>query len=125
MFLEGNAHQLSFVVEQPHPFDGVRDFYVDRLPHRWRICSSDGIGWHSFIDGTQTPEVFVHQRLVHWVDYGRNRLLLLGLRYESELNGSTIPIEPDSRQLVVLAEYKEEDVEGEITRLEISCSPHD
>ena len=126
-FLENTARQLSFVVDRAYPFDDVRDFYVKALSGSWHICASDSTGWQFSGDGTRKPAVWIHGRQVHWVDYHRNRLVILGLMYESPGQTKPVPIEEptNSRQLVRVVEYKHDDVGDAIRWLDIECEQGD
>ena len=115
-FSEGNARQIAFVVDRPYPFNGVRDFYFGVLPDSWEQISWGTTGWERHLDATRTPEVWVHQFLTAWVDREQSRMLMLALRYESEYDATTgcIAAPDNTRQMVLLNEYKEEDIDAAI-----------
>lgn len=118
--LEGQGHQYSYIVDKPYPFDGVRDYYVRNLSKQWALCSSELTGWQDFVDGTSQPNAQIHQRLVHWFDFSRNRLLLLSLRYVSKVSQPYCSGPPDNtRQIVYVVEYK--DAKDAAEFLKIKC----
>ncbi len=113
------AHQISFEVHAGYPSKAVAEFYSRKVESPWVRCYSD-MKWQSFGDATQTPAAFVHQMLLHWVNYEEDRLLLLGIRYISE--DATYREFPDNKtQRVHLVEYRQLSVEEAVSALGLDC----
>lgn len=113
------ARQVSFTVDAEYPDKTVVEFYAREVRKPWVPCFSE-TEWQLFADTSGKQAIFVHQVLVHWVNFEQDRLLLLGVRYESEgeeqrqVPGSTI-------QNVDLAEYRLANIEEAVNRLGLTC----
>ena len=113
------AHQISFILNAEYPSTEVAEFYFEQVKSPWVRCFGE-MKWQSHADATQTPSVFIHQLLMHWVNFESNRLLLLGFRYVSEgINYREMP--NNDVQNVNLLEYKEMSLEEAISTLGLNC----
>ena len=116
---KGSAHQTSYTLNAVYPDTSVATLYFDQIKHPWAPCF-DQIKWDSFGDISSKPDTFVHHLLLHWVNYDKERLLLLNISYTSK--GSAHRKIPDNTlQTVNLVEYKQTDLKANISRLGLEC----
>lgn len=117
---DGGAHEIYYTVNRPYPFNGVYDFYVRHFGDDWISCTWSNKDWHSFIDGTATPDTAVHRRVRFWVHPGKSRLIALNLTYRSKDEGPK-KVPDNTAQHVVVIEYLVEDLVAEIEWLDLEC----
>jgi len=113
------THQVSFLVEAEYPNNAVVEFYIKQVKEPWVPCFRE-VEWQSFGDGTRKPPAFIHQMLLHWVNYESNRTLVLAVRYVSD-GGAYRKLPDNQTQYVSLAEYQQVSVEDAISDLGLVC----
>ena len=112
---QGNGtHELTYQFSEVYPAESVLTRIRAALPpDRWQPLTADWLnpdnpssnsrGWADFIDGTRTPNTFVHIWVGAWKD-GAGNLVQYSLRYESSLpSGEIFREKPDNDALKVTA----------------------
>jgi len=118
-FSNGQAHQVSFDMTAEYPSKLIAEFYSKQVTSPWTRCYQE-MEWQSFGDVSRAPHTFIHQMLLHWVNYESERLLVLGVQYVSQ--GDKFRKVPDNQiQNAHLVEYQEVSLEEAVSRLNLSC----
>jgi hypothetical protein len=117
---EEKARQLSYEVDAEYPDLGVVEFYSEHIGAPWVPCFS-GAEWKRLVnDDDELKVLTVHEVRLHWVNFEQDRLLLLGVWYQSK-GKQAVDIPDNSGQKVDLVEYQDANVTELIERLELAC----
>lgn len=117
---QDRARQTSYEIEAEYPDPAVVDFYTGQVSEPWIPCFSE-VEWQRLVnDDSEIKVITVHQVRLHWVNYEQDRLLLLGIWYESK-GKQAVDVPDNSEQKVDLVEYQQTNVSEAITRLGLLC----
>lgn len=117
---QDQARQLSYEIDAEYPDLAVVDFYSGHLDESWAPCFS-GTEWQQLInDDSDIKVITVHQVRLHWVNFEQDRMILLGIWYESK-GKQAVDIPDNSDQKVDLIEYQEANATEVIARLGLVC----
>lgn len=117
---DGYARQTYFTMRAEYPTSPAWDHYSKVVGQPWVPCTgADKGAWQSFLDGTKTPVVSVHQQMHAWVDPTGRRTLTLAIRYTSDRDFDRRP--DNNEQHVFLVEYRDVDVDNWKVQLQLTC----
>lgn len=117
---QDRARQISYGIDAEYPDLAVVDFYTDHMAESWMPCFS-GTEWQKLInDDSDLKVITVHQVRLHWVNFEQDRLILLGIWYESK-GKQAVDVPDNSDQKVDLIEYQEANAQEVIARLGLDC----
>lgn len=117
---QDRARQISYEIDAEYPDLAVVDFYTDHIDASWVPCFS-GTEWQQLInDDSDLKVITVHQVRLHWVNFEQDRLILLGIWYESK-GKQAVEVPDNSDQKVDLIEYQEANAREVIARLGLAC----
>jgi len=114
-----NARQVSYEVEAEYPDLSVVDFYREHIGAPWVPCFT-GTEWQRLINDDDVKVLTVHEVRLHWVNYEQDRLILLGVWYQSK-GHQAVEVPDNSKQKVDLVEYQDAGVTEVIDRLGLVC----
>ena len=122
-FEDGIAFQRIYLVNRKYPYHGVIDHYEKVIGEPWTSCNPKN-SWMDYLDYSGKEHVRIHQIVRYWANYKANRLLLLSVRYISNIdNKNKVLTAPDNdRQSIILVEYIEPELASSLDRLKLDCS---
>lgn len=123
---EGANLGVTYMLDRVYPADGFIADLNERLgkagfkplSYDWldpKVPTNQPAEWHSYVDGTVTPNVWAHQWLAQWQD-GDGNVVAYVLRYRSAYTpsrGSYRDV-PDNSRLQVSATYISAGADGKL-----------
>jgi len=116
---EDRARQISYEVEAEYPDLAVVDFYLEQIGAPWVPCFSEA-EWTRLINDDDKKVITVHEVRLHWVNFELDRLILLGVWYESK-GEQAVEVPDNTEQKVDLVEYQDANVQEVVERLGLEC----
>lgn len=115
-----STRQIYFRKRSSYPQSNILSHYEDGLAQKWVKCKSTTHGWTTYTDSAEGKQRFVHQLVRYWVDFERDKMFTLMVRYYSD--GSTPRCRPDTNvQHGFVFVSRSEDIRQDVKYLALQC----